>query len=198
MMDERALPFGVSVTALTGIADHRGVLTELFRESWGLVPAPTQWTFTTSRAGVLRGAHVHMQRNDLVVTIQGRMDIGLRDIRHGSPTEGLATVVEQAGADPAVVTIPPGVIHGFHFHEPSATIVGFSVDFDPADDLETSWADPELGIPWQATSPILSNRDRDAPPLRDLLARLEPHQPIGGPFPAAAGARAIHGGPGSG
>jgi dTDP-4-dehydrorhamnose 3,5-epimerase len=198
MIDERALPFGVSVTALTGIADHRGVLTELFRESWGLVPAPTQWTFTTSQAGVLRGGHVHMQRNDLVITIQGRMDIGLRDIRRGSPTEGLATVVEQNGAEPSAVTIPRGVIHGFLFHEPSVTIVGFSVDFDPADDLETSWADPELGIPWKVASPILSDRDRDAPPLRDLLARLEPHQPIGGPFPAAAGARAVHGGPGSG
>jgi dTDP-4-dehydrorhamnose 3,5-epimerase len=184
-----ALPSGVTVTPLKLFTDDRGMLTELFRESWGLEVKPVQWTLTTSGAGVLRGAHVHVRRNDYVITAQGRMDIGLRDIRRGSPTEGLGVLVEQRGGEPTAVSVPRGVIHGFHFHEPSTTIVGFSVDFDPQDDLECNWADPEIGIPWRVDRPdgvVLSDRDRNAPPLSELLAALEPHQPIGASVPGAA------------
>ena len=44
-------------------------------------------------------------------------------------------------------------------------------------------ADPELGIPWPVTDVILSPRDADAPPLRVLLDRLAPSQPIGAASP---------------
>lgn len=174
------LPAGVRVTELETHADDRGALTEVFRPSWGLPILPRQWNVTTSGRGVLRGVHVHLRRSDYLLVARGSCHIGLRDIRRASATEGLGVVVELSDDRPRGLTIPPGVLHGFYFPGPALTIVGFSDEHQPEDDLECHWADPDLGIPWQTNHVVLSERDRAAPPLSDLLARLEPRQPIGG------------------
>jgi dTDP-4-dehydrorhamnose 3,5-epimerase len=184
MMD--GLPAGADLLDLRTRLDDRGALTELFRQSWDRWPAPVQWNITFSRAGVLRGMHLHLRRSDYAVVVQGRAAIGLRDLRRGSPTEGRAAVVELRSDRPQVLTTPPGVLHGFYLPEPSAFVAGFSVEHEPDDDLACHWADPALGIPWRPTGVILSDRDAGAPPLSDLLAAIEPEQPIGRQIPAAA------------
>lgn len=173
------LPAGAVVHHLEAHLDERGSLTELFRRSWGTGPVPAQWNVSVSRAGVLRGVHVHVRRTDFLVVIRGRGRIGLRDIRLGSPTEGMAVVVDLPEDRPQALIIPPGVLHGFHFPVASTTVVGFSEEHEPQDDLACHWADPALEIPWGTNRVVISERDRNAPPLNRLLVALEPHQPIG-------------------
>ncbi|MCG8456765.1 MAG: dTDP-4-dehydrorhamnose 3,5-epimerase family protein [Holophagales bacterium] len=172
------LPAATFLTELTPHADERGVFTELFRASWPTAVHPVQWNMVTSEPGVLRGVHVHPRHDDYLMIARGRASVGLRDLRRGSPTHGLSTVVEMRGDRPMALSIPHGVAHGFYFHEPSIHIYAVSHYWDPADELACHWADPDLELGWRVTSPTLSPRDRLAPPLGGLLQQLEPFQPF--------------------
>lgn len=173
------LPAGVQMHPLQSHPDQRGDLTEVFREEWGDGVEPVQWNMLRSAAGVLRGVHVHVVHDDVVIPLDGRMTLGLRDVRESSPTHGLAVALELSGAAPAVVVIPHGVIHGFLFHESTTLLIGTTSYYDPADDYECLWSDPELDIAWPAEPIVMSDRDRDAPPFSGLLERIRPWQPFG-------------------
>jgi dTDP-4-dehydrorhamnose 3,5-epimerase len=172
------LPQGTVFVPLTAHADERGVFTELYRVEWGTGVTPVQWNAVRSEAGVLRGVHVHLRHDDYLTVPAGRASIGLRDLRRGSPTEGLASVVELGAESPGALVIPHGVAHGFYFHEPSLHVYAVTEYWDPADELSCQWADPELGIPWPARTALVSERDAQSQSLRELLAQLEPSQPI--------------------
>jgi len=172
------LPVGVRLRSLTSHFDYRGNLTELFRANWETGIAPLQWNLAKSGAGVLRGVHVHLKHDDYLIVVQGKASIGLRDLRRGSPTEGVAVVVEMCGEPLTALTIPPGVAHGFFFHEPSIHVYSVSEYWDPADELGCHWADPALEIPWPMTTAIISERDAALPPLSELVKLISPYQSI--------------------
>src|SRR5688500_16942677 len=102
-VSEPALTSEVTVTSdvqvhpLVSHQDDRGALIELFRSSWHSALKPVQWNFTASNEGVLRGVHVHVRHHDYLVVLTGRASVGLRDLRRGSPTEGLSTLVPMGG-----------------------------------------------------------------------------------------------------
>lgn len=162
------LPDGVELHPLKPNADSRGVFTELFRDSWGLAVAPVQWNAVRSEVNVLRGVHAHWRHADYLTVVVGRAAIGLHDLREGSPTEGLGAVVELDAAAPAGLSIPPGVAHGFYFHEPSLHVYAVSHEWDPEDELGCRWDDPELDVAWPCSAPLLSDRDRGLGPLSAL------------------------------
>jgi dTDP-4-dehydrorhamnose 3,5-epimerase len=187
-MPERALstrpstnlvPNGVRVDRLTMHPDDRGVFTEVYRREWDTGIDPVQWNMVRSQAGVLRGVHVHPRHADYLMIVSGRASIGLRDLRRGSSTEGLSAQFTVDGDHLTALTIPPGVAHGFLFLEPSIHVYAVSRYWDVADELACHWADPVLEFDWPLTPTLLSDRDRDAGSLSDLLDELEPYQPIG-------------------
>ena len=93
---------------------------------------------------------------------------GLHDLREGSETEGAGYVVQLDAEAPAALAIPPGVAHGFYFHEPSLHVYAVSHEWDPTDELGCRWDDPALGIAWSCSKPLISDRDRDLGPLSAL------------------------------
>ena len=153
---------GVVVRPLTPNVDPRGALTEIFRASWDLGCRPVQLNALSSAAGVLRGVHVHVRHTDHLVTIAGRMTLGLHDLRPWSPTARKSCLVEIARNAPCAVVIPVGVAHGFYFPEPSMVIYGTSHYWDAADEIACRWDCPELELEWPTSSPILSQRDAAA------------------------------------
>jgi len=173
-----SLPAGTALRSLEAHADARGAFTELYRREWGTGVEPIQWNAVRSEAGVLRGVHVHIRHDDYLTVPVGRASVGLKDLRRGSPTEGLAALVELGEEHPAALVIPHGVAHGFYFHESSLHVYAVSEYWDAADELACNWADPELGIPWPVATALVSDRDRGAQPLRALLDALAPSQPI--------------------
>ncbi len=180
------LPLGVGIRALEPHGDERGSVAEFYRNSWDTGTRPVQWNLVHSRAGVMRGMQVHLRREDYFLLLRGRATVGLRDLRRGSPTEGLAVAVEVNGAAPRALTIPRGVLHGFLFLEDAIHIYALSVPWDPADGYGCRWDDPGLGIRWPAAAAALSPRDEGAPSLPVLLEVLAPFQPLGdlrGPRP---------------
>jgi len=172
------LPVGTSLLPLEAHDDARGAFIELYRLEWETGIVPVQWNAVRSEPGVLRGVHVHVRHEDYLTVPYGSASVGLRDLRRGSPTEGVATVVELDGEAPAALVIPHGVAHGFYFHAPSLHVYAVSEYWDPEDELGCHWADPDLGIPWPCRSARVSERDAQSPSLRALLDRLEPSQPI--------------------
>ena len=154
------LPAGVSCLGLVPHADDRGVFTEVFRTSWDLDVVPAQWNVVSSMTNVLRGVHAHWRHADYLLLVSGTATVGLHDLRSEAPTEGLSASVELSGHSPVALVIPPGVAHGFYFHEPSIHVYAVSHEWDPEDELGCRWDDPELGIDWPCTAPQLSERDR--------------------------------------
>jgi dTDP-4-dehydrorhamnose 3,5-epimerase len=160
---------GVRLVHLNMQSDDRGTFTELYRAEWGTDVCPVQWNFVRSGARVLRGVHVHLRHSDYLCVVRGRAVIGLRDLRRGSPTEGVATLLSLDGRRLQGLVIPPGVAHGFYFPTIAAHVYSVSHYWDPADELGCRWNDPELGIPWPLMTPRLSPRDEALPTLKELL-----------------------------
>jgi len=165
------LPDGVKLRPLSTFCDDRGDLTELNRASWDLPPV-VQWNLVHSRPNVLRGVHAHRLHFDLLTVTAGEMILGLQDLRANAPTHGLAAMMRLAFDDPHVVTIPPGVAHGFFFTVASCHIYGVTHEFDGADEFGCHWRDPALSLRWPGDDPELSSRDSQAGSLAELIAVL--------------------------
>jgi dTDP-4-dehydrorhamnose 3,5-epimerase len=152
-------------------ADDRGSLAETYRREWLPTGARdmVQANLSRSRAGVLRGPHFHRRQADYWVVIEGRAFVGLVDLRAGSPTEGERQQLTLDAEEPAGLYIPPGVAHGFYAQ--TDLILQYMVDayHDGTDEFGIAWDDPELGIAWPTTQPVLSERDRTNPSLAEVL-----------------------------
>ena len=170
--DEVRLPIGTTLRPFTVHGDERGTLTEIFRQEWLPELRALQWNFVRSRAGVLRGVHVHPKHVDYLLVLDGAATIGLQDLRPGSPTEGLACIVELEADRPASIVIPAGVAHGFYFDVPSLHVYAVSEYWDPADELGCRYDDPGLRIAWPAVPKLMSARDEGLPTLESLRGRI--------------------------
>jgi dTDP-4-dehydrorhamnose 3,5-epimerase len=157
-----SLPQGCRVQPLKVFDDARGDYAEIFRNMWFDAPAPLQWGASRSAANVLRGVHVHAKHWDYVVMLAGRMHLALHDMRADSPTTGRSVMVELDAAKPAMVSIPPGVAHGFYFPVASLNLTGASRYYDPPDHMRCRWDCPELGLAWPCAAPLLSPQDEAA------------------------------------
>lgn len=169
---------GVAVRPLLMHRDERGSVSELFRVDWETGFEPMQWHSLASRAGTIRGMHLHVRHADYKIPVAGRETLMLKDLRRGSATEGNAARLELSASELTAVIIPPGVAHGIYSHEDSVTLVGSTALYDPDDEFEFSWCDPELGVEWPAAPEQVSSRDRNAQSLRALIEQLEPFQPL--------------------
>lgn len=167
-----ALPAGVRLIPLHSHPDERGVFTEIFRQHWPIDMTPLQWNAVRSASNVLRGFHGHWQHSDYLLALQGRMLVGLKDLRLNSPTYGSTALLELTAEQLSAVMIPPGVAHGFYFPEPALHVYAVSHYWDTGDELGCRWDDPNLGIPWPCDAPLISPRDAALPDLATLTRQL--------------------------
>jgi dTDP-4-dehydrorhamnose 3,5-epimerase len=166
------LPEGCRLQPLATIADQRGDFTELFRNAWFDTPPPLQWNMSRSQANVLRGVHVHARHWDYVTVLSGRMTIGLHDMRPQSAARFLSAKVELSDAEPSVLSIPPGIAHGFYFPVASLNLTAASRYYDPPDHMRCRWDCPELRLAWPCRAPQLSPADLAAGAYADLAEQL--------------------------
>jgi dTDP-4-dehydrorhamnose 3,5-epimerase len=170
----RELPAGVALAPLPEHADNRGAILELYQIQWDTGVEPVQWNLFSSAPNVLRGMHVHLRHTDYLIVISGSLLVGLRDLRAGSPTDGHAALFELRAEHNVALIIPPGVGHAFYCQQRASMLQGVSHYFDTSDEFGCKWADPDLGIDWPDIEPTVSERDRNAQSMRQLLRELPP------------------------
>ena len=92
------------------------------------------------------------------------------DIRKGSPTFGKWIGVILSEYNKRQIVVPKGFAHGILTLVPNTEIL-YKVDeyYSPEHDRAIRWNDPELKINWPIKEPILSEKDKNAPFLREII-----------------------------
>ena len=96
------------------------------------------------------------------------MDVAV-DIRKKSPTYGLFVAEVLTEKSRRQILVPKGFAHGFITLVPYTEVM-YKVDdfYSPEHDRSIRWDDPEIGIEWPFTQPIISEKDAHAPYLKDV------------------------------
>src|SRR4051794_2340988 len=95
------------------------------------------------------------------------------DARPDSPTFGRWASFTLDDESMRSVYIPRGCLHGFQaLTDVADTCYRIDAVHDPAEDVCVRWDDPDLAVDWPLPPAMMSDRDRAAPPWRDLVARL--------------------------
>lgn len=150
-----------------------------FMENWsrqryhdlGIAGPFVQDNLSHSRMGVLRGLHYQAPhpQGKLVSVLRGAVwDVAV-DVRAGSPTFGrwLGHTLSEENA--FQLYVPEGFAHGFVVTSEDA-IFSYKCTsyYDSAAEGTVLWNDPDLGIEWPVEDPVLSDKDRAGPRLRDI------------------------------
>ncbi len=169
-IQESTLIKGVQLVTLKPFGDERGRFMETFRKEW--FPQRSWEIVQTNRsdsmAGVLRGLHYHFQQVDYWYVVNGRIRVGLCDLRPGSPTYRAPQTIEMGAENQLGLFIPTGVAHGFVALTDATLIYLVDNYYDGADEYGVAWNDPEIGLSWGVESPLLSARDAANPRLKEI------------------------------
>jgi dTDP-4-dehydrorhamnose 3,5-epimerase len=170
---------GVLLVTPSVFRDSRGFFVETYHEARyaeaGMAARFVQDNHSLSVQGTLRGLHAQLKRPQakLVRCVQGSIwDVAV-DIREGSPTFGRWVGAELSAATARQIYIPEGFAHGFAVLSDTAEVEYKCSDvYVPDDQLTVRWNDPALEIAWPLQDPILSEKDRLAPLLKELAGTL--------------------------
>lgn len=168
---------GVYVLIPKVFEDRRG----FFMESWSrktMEEAGLHYDFVqdnhslSTGKGTLRG--IHFQKGDksqakLVRCVRGAvLDVAV-DLRHDSPTYRQWTGVELSEENKKQFLIPRGFGHGFVTLTDEVEFL-YKADnvYAPEADGGIRWNDPDIGVEWNITDPILSDKDQKNPFLKEI------------------------------
>ncbi|KHS90853.1 dTDP-4-dehydrorhamnose 3,5-epimerase [Pectobacterium brasiliense] len=124
-----------------------------------------------SSKGVLRGLHFQKTKpqGKLVHVVRGEVFDVAVDIRPGSPTYGVWEGVILSEENKTQFWLPPGLAHGFAVLSDIADFEYKCTDYyDPSDEGCLLWNDPEVGIEWPISAPLLSEKDKLGKLFKDL------------------------------
>ena len=171
-----AIPEVILVTPAR-FTDPRGYFSETYvKDRWaqnGIVADFVQDNESLSEPpGTLRGLHFQSgaaAQAKLVRPVQGEIFDVAVDLRRGSPTYGRWVGVKLTAAGGEQLFVPRGFAHGFCSLVPE-TKVQYKVDSPYARECEGGimWNDPDIGIEWPVAEPILSDKDRVLPRLKEF------------------------------
>ena len=155
--------------------DPRGYLMEAWNQARyaraGLTASFVQDNLSFSSKGVLRGLHFQNpnMQGKMVFVLQGEIYDVAVDIRAGSPTFGRWVAVVLSEENRRQLFIPEGFAHGFCVTSETAMVFYKCTDlYTPAASGGIIWNDPDLGIPWPVGTPILSEKDKAYPSLKEM------------------------------
>lgn len=156
--------------------DHRGYFFESYSKKvlaeYGVSSEFVQDNISKSKKGTIRGLHYQIGdkvQGKLCQVIQGRvLDVAV-DIRFGSPTFGKYITCELSDEDHNLIWIPPGFAHGFSVLSDEAIFYYKCTDFySPADERAILFNDADLGIKWNVSEPLVSEKDFKAKKFKEI------------------------------
>ena len=156
------------------LSDDRGFFKEIFHldeleEVLGHEFKPVQANHSRSLPKVLRGLHAE-NWNKLVYPMSGKVFVAIADIRPDSETFGKVETFTLDDDNRHALFIPQGLANSFCVLEDIVNYL-YLVDayWDGSDTRAIVWNDPDLAIDWPIKDPILSDRDKNNPTLRQLF-----------------------------
>lgn len=163
--------------------DDRGFFVETFRKSelseLGLPEGAefVQENHSRSRRGVVRGMHMQLGAGmaKLVRCARGAIVDVIIDVRQRSPSYGKWQAFELTDVNHHQLLVPVGFAHGFCVTSEVADVIyKQTAYYDPELERGITPNDPDVGISWPVSKEemLLSQRDINAPLLRDLAPRL--------------------------
>lgn len=153
-------------------ADHRGYFEETFRSDLlsgqGIDATFVQDNHSRSEKGVIRGLHFQHTpaMGKLLRVVRGEIQLVELDIRRDSPTFGQHVEIDVSDANQRLVWIPPGFANGFCVVSDIADVsYKCTALYNPTGEGCVNPMDPALNIAWRTNTPILSEKDAQAPYL---------------------------------
>lgn len=157
--------------------DNRGWFMESYNEQklrdGGVnVPAFIQDNHSFSaQKGIVRGLHCQLNphsQTKLIRCTRGEIYDVIVDIRKNSPSYKKWIKVLLSAENKKQLYIPKGFLHGFVTLSDDVEVM-YKVDeyYDKASDRSIRFDDPELGVDWGISAPVLSDKDKNAPLLKD-------------------------------
>jgi dTDP-4-dehydrorhamnose 3,5-epimerase len=160
--------------------DSRGFFMETFREDQfkglGLPYHFVQDNLSRSVKQVIRGLHFQWDppMGKLMRVALGEAFLVAIDIRKGSPTLSKWVGVQASAENRRQVWAPAGFARGFCVLSEAAEIQYKCTGlYNSKAESGIRWDDPQIGIEWPVSEPLLSEKDRKAQTLQEWLARPE-------------------------
>lgn len=172
---------GVKIIEPDVFSDERGYFFEVYQKdryaSHGIGENFVQDNVSYSIRGTLRGLHYQHPgaQAKLVQVVSGEvMDI-IVDVRKGSATFGQSASYRLSEKTRRQIWIPEGFAHGFCVLSETAVFLYKCNRFYAAEsERGILWSDPDLKITWPVNHPVLSDKDRGLPRLKDVPSQFLP------------------------
>lgn len=157
--------------------DERGFFLETYRRSAfgevGIEGEFVQDNHSRSARGIVRGMHFQPGMAKLIRCVRGEMVDVLVDIRKGSPAFGQWEAFTLSDENLQQLYCPDGFAHGFCVTSEVADVVyKCTAYYDPSAEAGISYRDPDIGIEWPDIELTPSERDANAPLLKDVESEL--------------------------
>lgn len=159
--------------------DERGFFLETYRRSTfaelGIPEEFVQHNHSRSRRGIVRGLHFQVGAGaaKLAWCARGAVVDVMVDLRTDSPTFGQWEAFELTEDNHRMAYCPVGFAHGHCVLSDEADFVyGVSSYYDDALERGIAYDDPDVGVQWPSVELHVSDRDANAPRLRDVQTEL--------------------------
>lgn len=161
--------------------DERGFFMETYKstdfEKAGITQNFVQDNHSKSTKGIIRGLHYQTNpkaQAKLVRCSSGEIFDVAVDVRKGSPTFGKWVGTKLSAKNKKMLFIPEGFAHGFLVLSDNVEVIyKASETYSPEHDAGILWNDPDIGIEWDIDNPILSEKDKNLPPLKEANLNFE-------------------------
>ena len=165
---------GVFLIARPVLEDPRGFFRETFRKAdlearLGFAFEPVQQNHSRSSKDTLRGIHI-APWHKLVTCMNGTVQQVVVDTRPESETFGQFFTVILGEGNFNSVFIPASCGNAFLVTSEQADYNYLTTEYwSVGKENEIAWNDPTIGITWQTSSPVLSEKDINNPKLSEVF-----------------------------
>lgn len=155
--------------------DDRGFFREIFHideieQALGIQFKGVQMNHAFSNPKVLRGIHGE-NWNKIICPLNGEVFVAIVDIRPDSPTFKNTETMIINDENRIALFISKGLANSYCItgSEPVHYIYLVDAYYDGSDQKAVAFSDPDLAIEWPIKDPIISERDKNNPRLRELF-----------------------------
>lgn len=155
--------------------DERGFFREIFHkdeleEAAGIKFDGIQMNHSHSLPGVIRGIHAESW-NKIIYPVSGQAFLAIADIRPDSPTFSKVETFNINDDNRIGLFIREGLANSICATGEKSVDYVYLVDkyYDGSDTRAIAWDDPDLDISWPIENPIISERDKNNPKLKELF-----------------------------